>query len=150
MSKDTLQIRKTAMDFLARREHSRYELFSKLDMRGFDESEINSVIDQLQKENLQSDERFAEAYLKSKTNRGYGPVRVRQELHDRGITDEMIALVLAENEQGWLDVAKHERIKKFGADRPNNYEEKAKQMRFLQYRGFTFDQINKVLGDRDE
>lgn len=150
MSKETLQIRKTAMDFLARREHSRYELFSKLDMRGFEKKEINQVIDQLQQENLQSDERFAEIYLKSKANRGYGPVRVRQELHDRGINDEMIAGVLAENEQSWLDVAKRERIKKFGADRPSEYEEKAKQMRFLQYRGFTFDQINKAVGERDE
>lgn len=150
MSKETLQIRKTAMDFLARREHSRYELFSKLDMRGFEKKEINQVIDQLQQENLQSDERFAEIYLKSKANRGYGPVRVRQELHDRGINDEMIADILAENEQSWSDVAKRERIKKFGVVRPSEYEEKAKQMRFLQYRGFTFDQINKAVGDRDE
>lgn len=143
MSTSTSQIRKTAMDLLARREHSRYELFSKLEMRGFEKNEIHCVIDQLQKENLQSDQRFSEAYLKSKANRGYGPIRIRQELHDRGISDEMIDLVLEENNDHWIELCRHERIKKFGTEKPKDYEEKAAQMRFLQYRGFTFDQINR-------
>ena len=65
------------MDFLSRREHSKKELFNKLFRRVNDLELLNQEIDRLASEGLQSDERFSEAYIRSKTQAGYGPIKIK-------------------------------------------------------------------------
>ena len=138
--------RKTAMDYLARREHSRLELSRKLGAKGFSETEISSTLDQLELDRLLNDARFAEAYARSRVNRGFGPVRIRQELQERGVTTEMIDRVLDAWSGEWSGLAAMQQQKKF-KKMAKDFTERSKQARFLQYRGFTAEQIWRILGD---
>lgn len=138
------------MDYLARREHSRDELCRKMEKAGFDANVALDAIEQLRKDGLQSDRRFVEAFVQSRINQGKGPTRIRSDLKQRGIRDAMIHEVLLETEQDWYALAKEARAKKFGLDEPADFKDKARQMRFLQYRGFEPDQIQVAVSAHDE
>ena len=127
-----------AMKMLMRREHSKLELFQKLQIKGFDIDIINNSISKLVKQNYQSDERFAEDFILMRFNQGKGPVRIASELKMKGInTFDLSAF-------DWFELAKEIRQKKFGNQLPLDYKEIAKQKRFLQSRGFNLDQINQA------
>lgn len=126
----------TAITLLSYREHSRLELQHKLLSRSFDPQEIATVLDKLAEQNLQSDARFVEAYVHMRMNRGYGPLRISAELRERGINNILIQKYLQENAEQWQEIAERILVKKFGATPPQNYAEKVRQIRFLQYRGF--------------
>lgn len=133
----------SAIRLLSRREHSSKELTQKLLGRDFDSHTIESVLALLRDENLQSDDRFAESYVRSKIQKGIGPVRLRREMREHEIDDEMINRHLSGYE--WRQLAAEVRLKRFGSTPPQNFEERAKQMRFLQYRGFSTEQINGAM-----
>jgi len=139
------EIRKKAMDFLARREYGFEELVKKLADKGYKRSVAEDEIARLTEEGLQSDTRFAEAFVQSRINQGKGPVRIRVELGQRGIRDGVIEGALEGAGADWYELAQHERLKKFGAERPADFKEKARQMRFLQYRGFEQDHIQEAV-----
>ena len=136
-----LEARKKAMDFLARREYGQTELIHKLADKGFDRDVAAGAITQLTAEGLQSDERFTESFVQSRINQGKGPVRIRLDLGQKGISDSTIEIALEEADQDWRALAREQRVKKFGLDLPPDFKEKARQMRFLQYRGFEQDHI---------
>lgn len=140
-------MRVTAMNLLARREHSTQELRDKLLARGFEDEEITPALQTLSREGLLSDERFTESFIHSRAERGSGPVKIRAELRQRGVADEMITAWLDERDSVWLERAEAARCKKFGSPLPVEYREQARQARFLQYRGFTPDQTRRVLRD---
>ena len=135
------------MNLLARREHSTQELRDKLLARGFEDDEITPALQTLSREGLLSDERFTESFIHSRMQRGSGPVKIRAELRQRGVTDEVIANWLDERDRVWLERAEAVRCKKFGSALPVDYKEKARQARFLQYRGFSAEQTRQVLRD---
>jgi len=147
---DPIEARKKAMDYLARREHSRDELLRKMEKFGFETNVSLDAIEQLQKDGLQSDRRFVEAFLQSRISQGKGPTRIRADLSQRGIRDAMIQEVLLETDQDWFALARETRRKKFGADVPAEFKDKARQMRFLQYRGFEPGQIQAAVSASDE
>ncbi len=132
-----------AIRLLSRREHSSKELRRKLLERDFDFLTIDNTLISLKDENLQSDARFTECYVRSKWNKGVGPVRLRRELCEHEIDDEMINACLHDHE--WRQLAVEVRQKRFGLALPESFEERAKQMRFLQYRGFNTEQINGAM-----
>ncbi len=147
---DPLEARKKAMDYLARREHSRDELCRKMGKAGFDPNVTLDAIEQLQKDGLQSERRFVEAFVRSRISQGKGPMRIRADLSQRGIHDSMIQEFLDELEQDWFALARETRQKKYGGSQPVEFKEKARQMRFLQYRGFEPDQIQAAVSAHDE
>ena len=108
------------------------------------------VVDTLATQGLLSDERFAEAVVRSRRRRGYGPVRIRKELTDRGLSAEAVERFVAPRSDDWIAEIERVRRKKFGEQIPQSFEERAKQARFLQYRGFALDQIQRVLSWRDD
>ena len=120
-----------------RREHSKLELFNKLQLKDYDDEIINSTITKLAEQNYQSDERFAEAFILMRFNQGKGPIKIALELKLRGISSFDLS------DFDWFKSAKDIRKKKFGDDSSLDYIEKAKQKRFLQSRGFGLDQINQ-------
>lgn len=124
------------MDLLARREHSYQELQRKLCARFADTKLVRIEIDRLRDERLQSDERFAEAYLHSRAQRLYGPLRIRIELRERGISDALIATTMQQNDIDWQANLQTLIGNKFGRAAPRDLKDKAKRLRFLQYRGF--------------
>ena len=147
---DPTEARKKAMDYLARREHSRDELCRKMEKVGFDANVALDAIEQLRKDGLQSDRRFTDAFVQSRINQGKGPTRIRADLKQRGIRDAMIHEALRETEQDWYALARETRTKKFGTAEPVDFKDKARQMRFLQYRGFEPDQIQVAVSADDE
>jgi len=138
-------VRLAAMNLLARREHSLHELRQKLRRRFPDESVVASELARLQDENLQSDQRYAESYLRQRSARGYGPQRVRREMRDRGLSDEQIADAFAAIEVDWYELAARVMRKKFGAAPATERKEKARRLRFMQYRGFHADHYQHLV-----
>lgn len=140
-----VEARKKAMDYLARREYGRMELVKKLLQFGFEPDVAASAVDQLRDDGLQDDRRFAESFLQSRISQGKGPVRTRLDLGERGLEDALVEDVLDESAENWVELATEVRRKKFGAAKPRDFKEKARQMRFLQYRGFEPEHIHAAL-----
>jgi regulatory protein len=136
-----IEARKKAMDFLARREYGQQELIRKLADKGFDHTVAEQAVGKLTADGLQSDQRFAEAFVQSRINQGKGPVRIRLDLGQRGIEAAAIERAMEAMAADWRELAREVRRRKFGSGEPPDFKSKAKQMRFLQYRGFGPDHI---------
>ena len=134
-----------ACDFLARREHSRKELKYKLARTCDDDSLIDELLGKLAEEGLQSDERFAESFIHHRVNKGQGPIKIEQELRQRGVEQNVISAFLYSGSVDWLVLAEETRVKKFGEAVPVDYQKKAKQSRFLYSRGFDSEIIHQLL-----
>ncbi len=134
-----------AVRLLARREHSTRDLKRKLTGKGHDSESVERVVGKLSDKKLLSDERFAATFVLHHGRRGQGPVRIRAELRQQGASDEVIDAALARAELDWADIASQTRVRKFGAGAPGSLPERAKLARFLQYRGFSADQIRAAL-----
>jgi len=132
------------MDLLARREHSRLELQTKLGKRfDVDPHDIIAQVERLEAEGLQSDRRLAEAYIRARSNRGHGPVKIRVELRVKGVDDELSAAAFDGCGIDWSALAAEVAVRRFGEDPIIDLKEKARRGRFLLQRGFSFDHINQ-------
>lgn len=141
-------IRTRALNLLARREHAPRELVRKLVQRGFDDDAVTAVAAELETENLLSETRFAESVARSRAERGYGPARIRAELGAKGVDESVVDDALAALETDWGELAERVRHKRFGAAVPRDFPDKARQMRFLQRRGFDAEAIRRALEKR--
>ncbi len=132
------------MDLLSRREHSYKELFDKLRSRNFEADDISSALDKLQSENLLNDERFTESYVHYRVQKGFGPLRIKNELSEKGVDTELVQRQMEVYVSIWSELMQKQRIKKFGAEIPEDYKEKMKQARFLQIRGFSPESVMRL------
>jgi regulatory protein len=139
------KLRNAAMDLLTGREFSRAELRSKLSKRFENHSGIDDVLDQLCDDGLQSDSRFTNAFVRSRVSRGQGLARIRMDIREKGIDQELLTRILSEQEVDWFELARDVAQRKFGNEEAKDQKAKAKRVRFLQYRGFNFDQIKYAL-----
>lgn len=137
-------ISEVAVGLLARREHSRTELRRKLKKKGFDEDNIDQVIEQLLINNLLSDERFTETYINMRKHKGYGPLRIEQELRERGVDAELAEQFLDKNNQEWRTVMRQQYSKKYGDEPAMEYADRARQAKYLQNRGFPLDWVFRM------
>jgi regulatory protein len=140
--------RRAAMNMLARREHSFHELLQKLSDKfpDFSRDEILlPALRRLQDDNLQSDERFAEAYIRYRSSRGFGPLKISAELYSRQLDGELLHRALYENGPDWLAVCSNVLTKKFRIKTSANEMERTYWQRFLQQRGFDRDEIRKTI-----
>jgi regulatory protein len=146
MPKPPRTIRVAAMDYLSRREHATHELFQKLLAKEeYEASDISEALVRLTDQGLLSDERFTEAFVHQRINRGSGPLKIRAELRKKGISDAMIEAFLNERDGLWQESAVAVRIKKYGSERPADLKETARQSRFLQSRGFSSEQTRYAM-----
>ncbi len=136
----------TALNALARREHARCELARKLSGRGFEHTAVEKLLDQLESEELLSDNRFAASYVSSRKQRGFGPLRIKLELRQRGVDEGLIRAHTDNSESEWLDLARQQCNKRFGQKKKvRDAQEFARRARFLQGRGFSDPMIMDVL-----
>jgi len=135
------------MDYLARREHGVQELTRKLITRGFDAGPVEAAVHTLISDGLLSDTRYAEAFVHSRFQKGSGPQKIQAELRQRGIDDSLIDACMGPVDAQWLQRVREVREKKFGPEQPQDFRERNRQMRFLQQRGFTSEQIYSVFRD---
>ncbi len=95
-------------------------------------------------EGLQKDDRYAEVFIRSRAARGYGPRRIEQELKSHGVEQSLVRSALNAAALDWDELARDTRRKKFRGN-PSDAQARAKQMRFLEYRGFDAAQIRQAL-----
>lgn len=134
-----------AVQLLSRREHSRHELEKKLSQRSFDKDEIESTLERLKAQDLLSDARFSEQYVRMRRGRGYGPNRVMMELKERGIDAAMAADFVESENEHWFMAAKMAWQKKFGDVVESEFNILNKQKRFMYYRGYAQSMIEQVI-----
>ena len=142
-----MSAKSVAVKLLSRREHSALEIRNKLLQRDFEEDEIGQTIIELQQGGWLSDERFAEAYIRMRQLKGFGPVRISMELNERGVKESIIDDYLQTDDESWLQTLKQQYLKKYKNKPIEDYNDKAKRIRFLQYRGFTLNVIYQVVSD---
>jgi len=140
------QIEAVCLRLLARREHSKKELLDKLALRGFQRDEAEPVIADMAEQNWQNDERYAECYVRQRIASGYGPVRIRYELQQRGIDDADLD-EQAEQQGGWQNVLLDVYLRKYDDEKSLTQNEWLKRSRFLQQRGFSGEMIKRVFAE---
>ena len=134
-----------AIALLARRDFASAELHAKLLSKGFDGAAAEEVIAGLAARGVVDDRRFAENYVNWHAQRGRGPIRIAAELRRHGVPDVVVDAALAGGPD-WRALASRARRAKFGAQPPQSWTDKARQARFLQYRGFSSDHIRAATG----
>lgn len=142
-----MTLRERALNLLARREHSRVELARKLAAHG-EPDEITDLLDTLERENLLSNERYAEVLANVRSGR-HGSLRLKADLRDKGVPESVVAEVVRDARENDLESARAVWAKKFGR-LPVGAAERAKQMRFLAGRGFPLEIVRRVVGGEDD
>jgi regulatory protein len=149
--KPELSLRTRALQYLARREYSRVELHGKLlphtqqdeGCESAQPAELDALLDDLTARGWLSDARATTQFVHAKRSR-FGTQRITHELRQKGIGENLIADALPQLKETELDTAREVWQRKFGIA-PQDAKEKAKQMRFMQSRGFSMEVIFKVL-----
>ena len=142
-------VRRTAMDLLARREHGRVELTRKLRQRGACPDMIDAALDRLTEEGLLSESRYLESFINYRARSGYGPLRIREELGQRGLARGDIEEALRECGFNWQEQLEDTWRRKFSGQLPADAKERARQGRFLSYRGYPLEMIGRLLSGRE-
>ena len=147
---DERTVKAAALALLAGRDFGRRELADRLTRRGYPAALVETVVAELVADNSLSEHRYLEQFVSQHASRGRGPMRIRMDLRERGIEPADIDQALHEVEANWVESARQARRRRFGAAAPADFRERAKQARFLQYRGFSAEQIRAALGPGED
>ena len=142
----TLSSKEAAIQLLSRRDHGEYELYQKLALKGYGEDDIQQAVNFCLDHNYLDDLRYAKSQIRQHVYKGHGERRIRQELNQKRVAESVIEQALEEEPQDWFELAKQAAEKKFKGAKAKDQKEYAKQVRFLQYRGYSFEQISYALG----
>lgn len=137
------EVRDIAVRYLTRREYGVEELRQKILQRGADAAIADTVVNDLVDENLVSDERFTEMYVRMRIRRLFGPLKIKGELRSRGIAEQLVEHAMPAGQGTWFDAASQWAEKKFQGEL--DYAARAKIYRSLVNRGFTHEQANVAL-----
>ena len=119
---------------------------SKLLEKGFETDCVSIILEKLRDENLQSDYRFSEGYIRYRGRRGFGPRHISLDLEKRGVTSSVISEAFEAAEVDFYETAVSVFSKKFSA-KAKSLAEKARQQRFMEYRGFFSEHVKYALGN---
>ena len=137
------EVHEIAVRYLTRREYGIEELRQKLLQRGSDQAIAEKVVSGLADENLVSDQRFTEMYVRTRMRRLFGPLKIRGELRSRGISDFLIAQELSFEQETWFENASQWAEKRCHGEL--DYAGRVKIYRALMNRGFSHEQANVAL-----
>lgn len=130
---------------LSRREHSQSEIRAKLAHKNVDPELVEAALGQFINAGLQSDERYCESRIRALAAKGSGERKIRADLALHGISTNLVERILSEQDIDFYALARSVKEKKFGLGVPQQFKDKAKQMRFLQTRGFEMSQIHYAM-----
>ncbi|WP_312269478.1 recombination regulator RecX [Pseudescherichia sp.] len=143
-----------AMRILGMRDHSEQEFRRKLtapvmtktgpEPVDATEDDINNVVNWCYENRYLDDARFARQFIASRSRKGYGPARIRQELTQKGIARETTEEAMRECDIDWIEIAREQAQRKYGDPLPAVFAEKVKVQRFLLYRGFLMEDIKEL------
>ncbi|MDM1247540.1 regulatory protein RecX [Acinetobacter sp. R933-2] len=137
------RLRSYAFATLTRKEYSKADLIEKLCLYAANRDEVIELVDELAQENYQSDQRVAEMTVRSQVRQGKGPNRIKMALRHKQLDKDLVTEDLTEID--WYEQAYQLKVKKYGTEVAQDAKIKAKQIRFLQYRGFEMDAIMKAI-----
>ncbi|MEM0911209.1 MAG: regulatory protein RecX [Pseudomonadota bacterium] len=129
---------------LAKREHSQKEIVYKLMAGGIEKHVAEEVLQRFIEKNLQNDDAFANSLVRSLTNKGKGPMYIKQKAAEHGIAEADIDEIVSTLSIDWCALAKQVKEKRFGAKQTQDWQAIQKQKRFLHQRGFTMTQIEEA------
>ena len=138
------EIEALALRLLARREHTRRELQHKLLAKGYEQHAVDAVISGLAEAGALDESRFVEVYVAERIRKGFGPLRIRAELCERGIPEDLIDSSLC-RDVDWESDLQDLHDRRFGRAAPKDRDDYAKRGRFLQQRGFPAEMIRRRL-----
>lgn len=142
------RLRSYAFAVLTRKEYSKADLIKKLALYAEHQDEVIQLVDELARENYQSDQRVAEMIVRSQMRKGKGPNRIKLALNAKKIDKALVQDDMKEVD--WYEEAYQLKVKKYGTEVSKDPRIKAKQIRFLQYRGFEMDAIMKAIMKQQE
>lgn len=137
--------RDSAIYLLSRRDHGRNELAQKLKIKGYEQADIEQAVEYCDHLGYLDDQRFAQGLVRQHIAKGHGEMRIRQELKQKSLSAEVVDCALAQQSVDWFELARQTAEKKFNLAEVVDQKGRAKQIRFLQYRGFSFEQIQYAL-----
>jgi len=140
------RLRSYAFAVLTRKEYSKADLIEKLMTYAQSREEVLTLVDELSANNYQSDQRVAEMTVRSQVRRGKGPNRIKLALRAKQLDKALVQEDIAEID--WYEQAYQLKVKKYGTEVSKDPKIKAKQIRFLQYRGFEMDAIMKAISKK--
>jgi regulatory protein len=143
MAKQKISLKARALRYLAAREHSRLELARKLSRYAQDGDDIEALLDTLEAAKFLSQSRFSESLINRRAAR-FGNSRILSELQSHGIQGDALNQIKTNLAADELTRAREVWRRKFGQP-PVDAAERAKQMRFLQQRGFSHQAIKAAL-----
>ncbi|MBY8038316.1 recombination regulator RecX [Vibrio fluvialis] len=141
--------KENALFLLTRRDHGEYELHQKLLIKGFEPEEVEQAVSYCQEHGYLNDLRYAHSQVRQHVAKGHGERRIRQELQQKRVDSDTVSQAIEEEGTDWFELAKVTAQKKFSPLSAREPKEYAKRVRFLQYRGFSFDQIQHALSDEE-
>ncbi|SDB88213.1 regulatory protein RecX [Acinetobacter boissieri] len=142
------KLRAYAYRLLGRKEYSKAELTQKLQQYAEDIDEVHVIVEQMIEYNYQNDERYAQQMFRSQLNKGQGPQRIKQKVQQKSVDLQFIEAQLEST--NWLAEAYTLKVRRFGQEIATDPKIKAKQVRFLQYRGYSLDTIFKIIEMKEE
>ena len=141
------RLRSYAFAVLTRKEYSKADLIEKLMTWAQNREEVLILVDELAAKDYQSDQRVAKMTVRSQVRKGKGPNRIKLALRTKQLDKDLVQEDLAEID--WYTQAYELKLKKYGTDVAKDPKIKAKQIRFLQYRGFEMDAIMKAISRKE-
>jgi regulatory protein len=142
------EVRDIAMRYLGRREYAVEELRRKLLQRGVDSDMADQVVTALADDDLVSDQRYSEMYVRMRVRRLFGPMKIRGELRSKGIADNLINAAMPNGEDSWFDGAMQWANKRFRGEL--DYAARAKIYRSLVNRGFSHEHATVAIDGLDD
>ena len=139
------EIRAFAYRLLGRREYSMFELDQRIRRKWpqLEPSAAAALLEALVNENLLSDQRFTESYVRMSIRKQQGPLKVRAALRARGVADALVSCELGRHADRWIDLAT-EWLQRQHAG-PLDFDDRKKYYRRLLSRGFSHDQAMDAL-----
>jgi regulatory protein len=147
---DAALVRRAALDLLARRDYGRAELRARLIRKLGSTAPVDEVLQQLSAERLLDEDRFIEAFIRAHRRKGHGPLRILNELNQRGIPADVAEAAVDPRDPGWIELARTWRARRFGDTPPRAAADWQRQARHLQSRGFSTEQVRHALRVDDD
>ena len=142
MPNDINKLRATALAWLGRQEYSIHKFSQKLRQHDADEEQVEAIVAEFCEHNWLSEVRYCEGFVRARLRKGQGKIRIINDANGHQLEKDIILSVLKEADVDWFDLALQTYCRRYGEQAVKDIKEKAKRIRFMQYRGFTMEQIN--------
>ncbi|MFT4929542.1 MAG: regulatory protein [Phenylobacterium sp.] len=150
MSDEFNKLRATALAWLGRQEYHLAKFRQKLKDKEASEEDIERIVSEFTECDWLSEQRYCEYFVRSRITKGQGKIRIRADGQQKRLDKDCLHQALDEAEVDWFEQALATYERKYGDKPIADAKEKAKRMRFMQYRGFNMDQTLYAMADPDE